>query len=264
MTALLRLDDPRQQLAKWTLNATLELHPPRRPHGGDRRTDRAPRDRADCGAGVEPGRLARVGLERRSFFTGELLRRELGSNLTFSEPYRPGRIPVVLVHGTVSSAGRWADMVNSLENDRRVQRRFQFWFFHYATSSPIPYSAMLLRDALTNAVVADRSRRQDPALRDPGNNGLWSRRSARPAPGRSGNVPPPAAPAWRRRPTAAPRAPVRAYRGRAAGTAAAPRAGAASWPSGGCRRGRRSLRVRSLCGYWPWPRPASRFGPHGF
>ena len=39
-------------------------------------------------------------------------------------------------------------MLNDLENDPRVRERFQFWFFHYATGSPIPYSAMLLRDAL--------------------------------------------------------------------------------------------------------------------
>ena len=56
-------------------------------------------------------------------------------------------------------------MVNSLENDRRVRRRFQFWSFHYATASPIPYSAMLLRDALTDAVSRIDPGGQDPALR---------------------------------------------------------------------------------------------------
>ena len=28
-------------------------------------------------------------------------------------PYRPGRIPVVLIHGTASSPARWAEIVNS-------------------------------------------------------------------------------------------------------------------------------------------------------
>jgi hypothetical protein len=35
---------------------------------------------------------------------------------------------VVFVHGTVSSPGRWANMLNDLENDGRVRNRFQFWF----------------------------------------------------------------------------------------------------------------------------------------
>ncbi|HEY2160251.1 MAG TPA: hypothetical protein VGH24_03015, partial [Solirubrobacteraceae bacterium] len=33
------------------------------------------------------------------------------------EPYRPGRIPVVFVHGTQSSPARWADMANDLLSD---------------------------------------------------------------------------------------------------------------------------------------------------
>ena len=96
--------------------------------------------------------------ERRGFFLGDLLRQELPTRLTFSQPYRPGRIPVVFVHGTASSAGRWADMLNVLENDARLRDRFQFWFFHYDTGSPIPYSAMLLRDALTEAVRSSTPR----------------------------------------------------------------------------------------------------------
>jgi pimeloyl-ACP methyl ester carboxylesterase len=67
-------------------------------------------------------------------------------------PYRPGRIPVVFVHGTVSSPGRWADMVNDLLADQTIRHRYQFWFFMYDTGNPIAYSAMLLRDKLTEAV----------------------------------------------------------------------------------------------------------------
>ena len=46
-----------------------------------------------------------------------------------------------------------------------MRDRFQFWFFHYATGSPIPYSAMLLRDALTEAVAQLDPEGTDPALR---------------------------------------------------------------------------------------------------
>jgi pimeloyl-ACP methyl ester carboxylesterase len=84
------------------------------------------------------------------------------ATLALGEPYRPGKIPVVLVHGTASSVGRWAAMLNGLINDPRIARRYQFWFFTYETGNPIGYSAMLLRDALTKA-----TQRLDPDGQDP-------------------------------------------------------------------------------------------------
>jgi hypothetical protein len=57
-------------------------------------------------------------------------------------------------------------MLNDLLNDPRVQDRFQFWFFSYSTGSPIPYSAMLLRDALAEAVAQLDPEGTDPALRE--------------------------------------------------------------------------------------------------
>jgi pimeloyl-ACP methyl ester carboxylesterase len=84
---------------------------------------------------------------------------ELG--LFFLEPYRPGRIPVVLVHGTASSPGRWGDLVNELGNDRAISERYQFWLFQYNTGNPVGYSGGLLRHTLETAV-----RRLDPEGRD--------------------------------------------------------------------------------------------------
>ena len=52
-------------------------------------------------------------------------------------PYRPGRVPVVLVHGTASSPARWADIVNEMQNDPKLRDRIQFWLFTYNTSNPI-------------------------------------------------------------------------------------------------------------------------------
>ncbi len=85
--------------------------------------------------------------------------------LLFLHPYRPGRIPVVLVHGTASSPGRWAELVNELENDRFVWQRFQLWLFLYNTGNPIGYSGGLLRRALENAVGRLDPEGRDPALR---------------------------------------------------------------------------------------------------
>ena len=77
------------------------------------------------------------------------------------DPYRPGRIPVVFVHGTQSSPARWADMVNDLLADPWIRQRYQFWFFFYDSGNPVPYSGMLLRDKLEKAVA-----RMDPQERD--------------------------------------------------------------------------------------------------
>jgi pimeloyl-ACP methyl ester carboxylesterase len=85
--------------------------------------------------------------------------------LLMLHPYRPGLIPVVLVHGTGSSPARWADMVNELEADGRLWRRYQIWLFIYNTGSPVAYSGGLLRKALENAVSELDPRGTDPALR---------------------------------------------------------------------------------------------------
>jgi pimeloyl-ACP methyl ester carboxylesterase len=82
-------------------------------------------------------------------------------------PYRPGRVPVVLVHGTASSPARWADIVNELQNDPKLRGRIQFWLFTYNTSNPILLSAADLRQGL------QRIRKEiDPDGRDPALNQL--------------------------------------------------------------------------------------------
>ncbi|HYH40877.1 MAG TPA: hypothetical protein VD867_02745, partial [Burkholderiales bacterium] len=76
----------------------------------------------------------------------------LGDGLMMLQPYRPGRIPVVVVHGTASSPARWAEMYNEISNDPVLRDRYQFWLFQYNTGQPVLYSAMLLRRALRTAV----------------------------------------------------------------------------------------------------------------
>jgi pimeloyl-ACP methyl ester carboxylesterase len=98
------------------------------------------------------------------FLKGDLLSQEVPSQLVALEPFRPGRIPVVFVHGTASSPARWADMFNELDNDPRIRERFQFWFFAYSTGNPIPYSALQLRDALRETVQRLDPEGKDPAL----------------------------------------------------------------------------------------------------
>ena len=85
--------------------------------------------------------------------------------LLLVHPYRPGRIPIVLVHGTASSPARWADLVNELEIDREIWDHYQVWLYIYNTGNPIAYSAGLLRHALESALRELDPLGTDAALR---------------------------------------------------------------------------------------------------
>lgn len=91
---------------------------------------------------------------------------DFDNGLQFVEPYQPGKIPVVFVHGTASSPGRWAEMLNELRDDPHLRERFQFWLFIYTTGQPILSSAATLRRELVDQVAALDPGGADPALRD--------------------------------------------------------------------------------------------------
>ena len=67
------------------------------------------------------------------------------TNLIFMQPYDSERIPVVLVHGLLSTPSMWGEVVRQLEADPFIRKNFQFWAFFYPTGQPIPVSAMELR-----------------------------------------------------------------------------------------------------------------------
>lgn len=87
------------------------------------------------------------------------------SRLAALTPHRPGRIPVVLVHGTASSSGRWAQMLNELLNDSRIAGHYEFWLFTYNTGNPILHSSLQLRRSLEQAARRLDPKDEDPAMR---------------------------------------------------------------------------------------------------
>jgi hypothetical protein len=107
--------------------------------------------------------------EIAGFRRGDLLnaRKTLPTDdgLLMLEPYRPGRIPIVLVHGTASSPARWAEMLNEFQSDPIIRARYQFWFFIYSTGNPVLYSASLLRQALRETISDLDPEGNDAALR---------------------------------------------------------------------------------------------------
>jgi pimeloyl-ACP methyl ester carboxylesterase len=166
VTILLRIPDPRGQLAQRRVHATLEAY-------AGLETETVTVAGREVPLEAEPTATMAYGLsdpglwqtEFQGFLQGDFLGR-LPSQLVALQAHKPGRIPVVFVHGTASSAGRWADMVNDLLSDPRIRERFEFWFFAYETGNPIPYSALRLREALKSAVRQLDPQGREPALRD--------------------------------------------------------------------------------------------------
>lgn len=76
---------------------------------------------------------------------------EDNSGLYLVEPYQPGKIPVVFIHGLMSSPNTWVQMINSLKNDPMIRKRYQFWFYSYSSGVPVLASAGNLRKALLAA-----------------------------------------------------------------------------------------------------------------
>jgi pimeloyl-ACP methyl ester carboxylesterase len=102
--------------------------------------------------------------EVRGFFSGDF-GGEQAIGLRMLGPYDAKRIPIVLVHGTVSSRARWAEMINDLQADSAILARYQFWIFQYNSGNPITFSAGRLRQSLTDLVAELDPQAKDPNLR---------------------------------------------------------------------------------------------------
>jgi pimeloyl-ACP methyl ester carboxylesterase len=167
VTALLRLEDPWRQLGSGQVHGQLELY-------ANSDTQAVLIDHRQVPLEIEyTASLAYMlsgvpawEFEYGGFLRGNLLDKNVPSRLVALEPYQSGRIPVVFVHGTASSPVRWAEMLNDLRSDPRIRDHFQFWFFAYETGNPVPYSALLLRDALQDAVAALDPSGSDPPLHE--------------------------------------------------------------------------------------------------
>ncbi|MFO0896659.1 MAG: alpha/beta fold hydrolase [Pirellulales bacterium] len=94
-----------------------------------------------------------------------------GSNLAMStrglymlEPYQPGKIPVLMVHGLWSSPLTWMEMFNDLRYSRELRNRYQFWFYMYPTGQPFWQTATQLREDLAQARSIVDPEHRDVAL----------------------------------------------------------------------------------------------------
>jgi triacylglycerol esterase/lipase EstA (alpha/beta hydrolase family) len=170
VTALLRLDNARASLASGRLRGRIEIFA----------ADHASTVTVDGQAQpleFDPTAALAYQLDKSPFyamqiaaflragvFASAIPRDRAQDGLYMLQPYSPGKIPVVLVHGTLSSPVTWAELGNELGGDPRIRERFQIWLFLYDTGNPIGYSAGRLRAALTATVKEFDPEGKDPAL----------------------------------------------------------------------------------------------------
>jgi pimeloyl-ACP methyl ester carboxylesterase len=102
------------------------------------------------------------GVEYTGFLRADQLRDRQGIYLF--EPYQPGKIPVVMTHGLLSSPLTWTPLFNELRADPELRKHYQFWFYLYPTGNPYLATAADLRKALARLRNEVDPERRDPAL----------------------------------------------------------------------------------------------------
>jgi pimeloyl-ACP methyl ester carboxylesterase len=106
---------------------------------------------------LSQGNLEELGFT--AFVWGDKLRSRAGVHML--APYQRGKIPVVLVHGLLSSPLTWAPVFNDLQADPALRDRFQFWYYFYPTGQPYLNAAADLR-----AQLAQLRQELDPQHKD--------------------------------------------------------------------------------------------------
>ena len=165
ITALLRFEDARKDLKSGRLHARLEIYT-------QSDAESITIDGEQIPLQYEPTAALARSFQEAPFweheiwgFFGHAAPGEEFPLLRAATPHRKGSMPVVFVHGTASSPGRWADMLNDLWSQSWVREHYEPWVFMYDTGNPVPYSAMLLRDKVDQAVAKIESTQgYDPCL----------------------------------------------------------------------------------------------------
>ena len=70
------------------------------------------------------------------------------TGIYLTHPYDPNKIPILFVHGLISSPVSWQNLQNDLCADPAILEHYQPWFFLYPTGQPVLASAEQLREDL--------------------------------------------------------------------------------------------------------------------
>jgi len=168
VTALLRFDNARAALAGGPIHGRIEVYAADQVSTVQVNGREQPMESDPTAAlAYQLDKSPLYAMEIAGFLRGGVLRNlfpqgRSQDGIYILHPFRPGKIPVVLVHGTASSPARWAELVNELEGDPRIREHFQIWFYIYDSGNPVGISASRLRTALKEA-----AKEFDPAGKDP-------------------------------------------------------------------------------------------------
>ena len=80
------------------------------------------------------------------------------TGLYFLQPYDPNKIPVVFVHGLVSSPDAFKNIINDLAPEPWFRQNYQVWLFNYPTGNPWLYSSMKFREQMRVACAYARTK----------------------------------------------------------------------------------------------------------
>lgn len=98
------------------------------------------------------------------FFAFEKTEDHLG--LFLMQSYDPKKIPIVMIHGLLSSPREWAQLTNTIFGSSLADR-YQVWHYVYPTAAPFLYSAYILKQKLEQARLL-----LDPELDDTATNNI--------------------------------------------------------------------------------------------
>lgn len=102
------------------------------------------------------------GIEYTGFLHADKIQERTG--IYMFEPYQPGKIPVVMVHGLLASPLTWTTLFNDLRADPKLRERYQFWFYLYPSGNPYLAAAADLRQELAQLRTELDPRGHDAAL----------------------------------------------------------------------------------------------------
>jgi hypothetical protein len=86
------------------------------------------------------------------------------TGLYFVTPYDPEKIPVVFVHGLVSSPDAFKNIINEISPDPWFREHYQIWLYNYPTGNPWIYSSMKFREVMREACDYARAKGHDRNL----------------------------------------------------------------------------------------------------
>jgi hypothetical protein len=86
------------------------------------------------------------------------------TGIYFLQPYDPEKIPLVLVHGLVSSPDAFKNIVNDIAPEPWFRDKYQIWLYNYPTGNPWIFSSMKFRELMREACAYARTKGDDKNL----------------------------------------------------------------------------------------------------